>query len=294
MSIISYITRKIFQKGDNKRDQGLTTPKDIVRYNDISYGNDGEWNLLDVYYPIQPSKEKLPVIVSVHGGGWVYGSKETYQFYCMSLAQNGFVVINFNYHLAPKFKFPAPVFDTNKVFHWLIKNADEYGIDINKIFAVGDSAGAQILGSYAAICTNPEYAKLYGIEVPKTLKLKAIALNCGIYHIPLKKFNKQSFLMRDYFLKKGSLQEKKMADFREYITRNYPPVYVMTSTGDFLKEEAPILIKELEEKSIPYKYQLYGDELNKLGHVFHCNINDEEAKKCNNDECEFFHQWETI
>lgn len=93
----------------------------------------------------------LPAIVSVHGG-WVYGSKEVYQFYCMSLARRGFAVVNFSYRLAPKHKFPAPLEDANAVFHWVLAHAGEYGFDPERIFAVGDSAGANILRLYSAAC----------------------------------------------------------------------------------------------------------------------------------------------
>ncbi|MBO4990034.1 MAG: alpha/beta hydrolase [Clostridia bacterium] len=291
MSIISYLTRKMFEKGDAKRDHSLTTPKDIVRFDNIPYGEGGEWNLLDVYRLRSRENEKLPVIVSVHGGGWVYGNKEGYQFYCMSLAEQGFAVVNFTYRLAPKFKFPAPVLDTNQVFHWLMEHAEEYGVDTDRIYAVGDSAGAQILGSYAAICTNSEYAKLYGVKVPEKLTIKAIALNCGVYQIiSRKKTDGISLLLREYFPKKGNSEEQNMADFRKYITKDFPAVFVMTATGDFLKEEAEILIKELKEKCVPYQYRLYGDNSNRLGHVFHCDIQSADAIKCNLEECAFFHR----
>ena len=82
-----------FGKGDRKRDAGLKTPEDVKRFDDISYGPDRKYQLLDVYR-LKDAEGKLPVIVSVHGGGWVYGTKETYQFYCMSLAQRGFAVVN--------------------------------------------------------------------------------------------------------------------------------------------------------------------------------------------------------
>lgn len=62
----------------------------------------------------------LPVIVSVHGGGWVFGSKEGYQFYCMSLAQLGFTIVNFSYRLAPEFPFPANIEDINSVMSWVM------------------------------------------------------------------------------------------------------------------------------------------------------------------------------
>ena len=106
MSLTSLIVRYNFGKGDRKRDAGLTTPDDVKRYDNIPYGRDKKWQILDVYRP-KEKEGKLPVIISVHGGGWVYGTKEVYQFYCMSLAQRGFAAVNFNYRLAPGHRYPA-------------------------------------------------------------------------------------------------------------------------------------------------------------------------------------------
>lgn len=88
MSLTSFMVRTIFKRGDDKRDAGCTTPQDIRRFDDIVYGLNPSWNRLDVYRP-KDAEGLLPVIVSVHGGGWVYGDKERYQYYCMSLAQQG-------------------------------------------------------------------------------------------------------------------------------------------------------------------------------------------------------------
>ncbi len=138
--------RRECTESDTARDAGLTTPEDIVRYDNICYDTDTKWQILDVYRPKAAEGQKLPVIVSVHGGGWVYGDKEVYQFYCMNLAQRGFAVVNFTYRLAPEFKYPAQMEDTNSVFTWVMNNADTYGFDTEHIFAVGDSAGAQNIG----------------------------------------------------------------------------------------------------------------------------------------------------
>ena len=109
MSEISDFVRRTFGESDTKRDAGLTTPHDVERFDDIVYGDDPKWQILDVYRPREASGKRLPVIVSIHGGGWVYGNKEVYQFYCMSLAQHGFAVVNHTYRLAPEFKFPASI-----------------------------------------------------------------------------------------------------------------------------------------------------------------------------------------
>lgn len=85
MSEISDKVREMFAAGDTVRDAGLTTPEDVERFDDICYGNDLKWQVLDVYRPKKCKGEKLPVLINMHGGGWVYGDKERYQFYCMSL-----------------------------------------------------------------------------------------------------------------------------------------------------------------------------------------------------------------
>lgn len=94
MSQASDTMRREWKINDAKRDAGLTTPEDICRYDDLVYGPDPVWNKLDVYRP-KNLEGKLPVIVNVHGGGWIYGDKELYQFYGMTLAQRKFAVVNF-------------------------------------------------------------------------------------------------------------------------------------------------------------------------------------------------------
>lgn len=123
----------------------------------------------------------IPVIVSVHGGGWGYGDKERYQYYCMSLAQQGFAVVNFSYRLASKYKFPAPLEDTNRVFVWLLAHAVRYGFDTHNVFGVGDNAGVHLLALYGACCTNPAYAALFTVRPPAGFVPRAVALNCGVY-----------------------------------------------------------------------------------------------------------------
>ena len=76
--MISRQMGRMFTKSDTVRDAGLGTPEGVHRFDDICYGEDAESQLLDVYRP-KGGAGSLPVIVSVHGGGWVYGDKERYQ-----------------------------------------------------------------------------------------------------------------------------------------------------------------------------------------------------------------------
>lgn len=294
MSQTSDYIRSSWKEADAERDAGLTTPADIVRYDDIVYGSDPKRQSLDVYRPKAGEGRKLPVIVSIHGGGWVYGDKELYQYYCMDLAQRGFAVVNFTYRLAPEYKFPAMIEDTNSVFAWVLANEDKYGFDLDHVFAVGDSAGAHNLSIYTCICSNPDYAKEYDFQPPAGFVPTAVALNCGVYDVEAEKSDPESMLIKllgDFLPEAGSKKELELLHVTAHLTENFPPVFLMTATGDFLSAQAPVFAAELVKKSIPFVLRFYGDSHNKLEHIFHCNIRMEDAKKCNNEECEFFRQY---
>lgn len=286
--------REEFKKNDDERDALMNTPEDVDRWDNIVYGHiDRNIQKLDVYRPKQASGEDLPVIISVHGGGWVYGDKERYQYYCMSLAQRGFAVVNFTYRLAPEHKFPAPLEDLNLVCKWVMKRAGRYHFDTERIFAVGDSAGAHLLGLYAGICTNPDYAKRYDFQVPENFSLTAIGLNCGIYDFnkedPTQQLN--TSLMQEFLPDGGTEEELENINVLNCITDVYPPVFCMTAVDDFLKAQAPLLITKLMENNVPFVFRVFGDKVNKLGHVFHCDIKTVDAAQCNDAECDFFREF---
>ena len=287
MSLTSMFLRASFKHSDNKRDAGLTIPDDIIRYDNISYGPHGIWNLLDVYRPRNAEKE-LPVIVSVHGGGWVYGDKERYQYYCMSLAEQGFAVVNFSYRLAPKNKFPASLEDTNSVFHWVLDNRAAYGFDCSHIFAVGDSAGAHNLGLYCCVCSDSAYAGTYPFTPPAGFTPTAIALNCGVYRIRKENKDLTARLMADFMPEKGTEAEMNQISVIDHLSSGFPPCFLMTCEGDFLAEAAPPMAEALRAIGVPVNYHYYGDAQHVLGHVFHCNIRLPEAQQRNLDECEWF------
>jgi acetyl esterase/lipase len=291
MSEMSDRIRQMFGEGDTIRDAGLTSPEDVERFDNIVYGEDAKWQIMDVYRPKNRAGEKLPVIVSIHGGGWVYGDKERYQYYCMSLAQQGFAVVNFTYRLAPEFKFPAPLEDANLVFGWILEHAAEYGMDTDHIFGVGDSAGAHQLGLYANLLTNPDYAARFDFKAPAGLKLAGIALNCGAYDIDISNPTDMTTgpLMKDYLPNQGSPEELDMINVVNHVTKDFPPTFYMTCTGDFLLTQAPLLGKALLDNTVPHEFRFFGDADHELGHVFHCNMKMEEAHQCNKEECDFFH-----
>ena len=298
MSELSDRLRREFAAGDTIRDAGLSTPDDIERYDDLRYGEDRSFNTLDIYRLKEKKGEQLPVIVLVHGGAWVYGDKGVYQYYAMSLAGRGFAVVNFSYRLAPENRFPAQLEDICAVFRWMKDNQEKYGLDLLNVFAVGDSAGGHLLGLFAALYSNPAYLKSLSekykdvdFSVPiQLLSLNAIALNCGKYDLSRENEEDKDTreIIKDFFANGGDEEEFRLANVITWITKYYPPVFIMTCPGDFLKYQAPFITEALMDKGVPFDFRFYGDADNPLTHVFHCNVRLEDGRICNDDECAFF------
>lgn len=284
MSRKSIIFREMCAVSDAERDAGLTTPPGVERFDDIQYGSDSQWNVLDVYRP-KALSGKLPVIVSFHGGGWVYGDKNVYQFYCMELAKRGFAVVNYSYRLAPEYTYPAPYEDTNEVFRWLLENADRYGFDTDNIFGVGDSAGALGMAIYALIITDRKYAEYYDFTVPEGLRLKGLGLSCGLYKV---KESKTVSTLRDFLKKEDYPAMLERLNVVDMVSSSFPPCFLMTAVGDFLRDESVRFAERLGKAGVRYEYKLYGTEKEPLGHVFHCNVRLAEAAQANDDMCAFF------
>lgn len=294
MSKASDTIREMFSKGDAMRDAGLEIPSDIKRYSDIAYGNKGEhpqWQLLDVYRPAdQPEDKKLPVIVVIHGGGWVYGDKEVYKYYSASLSQRGFAVVCYSYRLAPEYTFPSSLEDSCAVINWIVDNADKYGFDLDNVFGVGDSAGGTLIGITAAFLTNKEYASKFDFKASDKFKFKGIAFNCAAFEISSVKEadDNMGSLMDDLFGRKVTDEDLEIMNAGNYITEAYPPSFIMSATGDFLKDELPQMVEVMIKNSVPFTCKYYTSPNGELGHVFHCNMRLPEATVCNDDEVLFF------
>lgn len=273
-------------RSDRKRDSLIPLPLGITECRNISYGSHGKDSLLDVYYPMG-THEPLPTIVSIHGGGYVYGSKEIYRRYGMDMARRGFAFVNFNYRLAPKWRFPTPLWDTNAVMDWICKNAVRYHLDPARIILVGDSAGAQLASQYAAIASNPDYAALFHMTVP-AITIRALGLNCGMYDMVLRAASPRKGIQLDYLGKELPDNDPRF-DVLGAIHANYPSAYITTSCHDFLRDCAEPMYNFLSSKGIRTAWKCYGSEEDEtVGHVFHVNIPLPDAIRCNDDAAAFF------
>jgi acetyl esterase/lipase len=98
---------------------------------------------LDVYKPSQ-AKTPTPVVMFIHGGGWVVGSKEESSLWALPYLQMGFAVVNVEYRLGKASLAPAAVEDCLCALHWIGQNAKKYNFDLTKVIVTGGSAGGHL------------------------------------------------------------------------------------------------------------------------------------------------------
>jgi acetyl esterase/lipase len=119
---------------------------------DITYSNLDIINLkLDIYYPLAASG-LLPAVIYLHGGGWIQGDKSDAASSpeISELTQRGFLVASVNYGLAPEYKILEQIENVKCAVRFLRANAARFGIDPDRIGAMGNSAGghlASLLGT---------------------------------------------------------------------------------------------------------------------------------------------------
>jgi acetyl esterase/lipase len=152
--------------------------RDVTVTRDEHYGAH-ERQRLDIFQP--PNGGKRPVLVYVHGGGFIAGNKRMpgtayYDNVGLWAVRNGYVGVTMTYRLAPENKYPAAAADVGGAVKWLIEHIAAYGGDPDNIVLLGQSAGSTHVATYAA---RPELHARAGGGV------RAIAMLSGVYDFTL-------------------------------------------------------------------------------------------------------------
>jgi len=144
---------------------------------DVKYGPDGR-NVLDVFVA-EDAAGARPVIMFVHGGGYVRGNKRPpgspfYDNVMVWAARNGMIGVNVEYRLAPQFPWPAGALDLGAAVHWVADHIAAHGGDPARVYLAGHSAGATHVATYVA------HREFHG---PKGSGLAGAMFSSGIYDL---------------------------------------------------------------------------------------------------------------
>jgi len=200
-----------------------------------------------------------PVVVYLHGGGWICGSARTHRKLAFRLAEAGFLVLNVDYRLAPEHPFPTPFEDCVAALRFARREAARWSGDAARIAVAGDSAGGNLAAATsAALADDPARPKaavlIYGVFDFATIGQGAMP---GIpADGPLADLGRQMIeLMVSSYL--GNAGERLAADVRVsplHAADRLPPSHVVVGSADPLAAQAEALVKSLSRAGVRHEY----------------------------------------
>lgn len=234
------------EKLESKPKPKINLPPGITWDFDVPYMKDGDVSQrLDIYYPEKRPIEPLPLIVHIHGGGWMGGSKHPCD--TRMLAQ-GYVLASVGYRFSQKAKFPAQIQDCQAAIRWLRANAKQYHINPEKVGVIGGSAG----GHLSALVGVSGGKKLFAAIGESTDQSDAVQCVCDIFGPKnfasvmeqaekdtkvknIFKFNTPSDPYSELIGANLSDREKTVAVSPiTYVDKNSPPTLILHGTHDAL------------------------------------------------------------
>lgn len=296
--ITVFLLQSLIETANPDTNSKDTTLSDgITRVADVPYADEGRNDsTLDIYYPSVTS-EPLPVVLWVHGGGWVLGDKKDIADYAVQLAKQGYVVVSMNYALAPDTKYPIPVIQTNQALTYVKNHVSEYQGDPENIFLAGNSAGAQIASQTAAVVTNPSLAKLMNITpAAQPEELRGVLLFCGPYN--LSTVANTSFpLIRTFLWSYTGVKT-----FEDYprlhemstvlqATAAYPPAFITSGNDDPLTSQSIELAQVLKRLDVEVETLFFSNSSEKLGHDYQFNLESDAGQQAIHSAVRFMQQY---
>jgi acetyl esterase/lipase len=226
----------------------------------------------------QDNSEKLPVYIHFHGGGFMFGTRNTEDAICAQTAiKMGVVVLNVNYRHTPEHVFPTAWHDAEDALAWVHKNIDTLGGDASRVVVGGISAGGQL----TAALTLEQHLKKSDVtkDLPtiagQILMIPCVAAPQTYDQGPGKKLKVSSYVENenapllpkkvvDYFtslLKAGipDLKDTKLnlVNSTEDEVKGLPPTVFGIAGLDPLRDEALLYAKLLSEANVPTEIRLF-------------------------------------
>jgi len=160
-------------------------PENVETKRDIVYVSNGHpRQALDLYLPKHRKHSKLPVIVFIHGGAWKQGDKSGGQHWVVPHVQTGeFVGVSVNYRLSQHAQWPAQIHDVKAAIRWLRGQADEFGIDPNRIGVIGTSAGGHLVSMLGVSGDVPELEGTLGEHTNQKSSVTCVVNYFGPAHL---------------------------------------------------------------------------------------------------------------
>jgi len=250
------VVRKVFAASGAKLAMALDRhePANVTGLINERYGADPDM-FLDLFRPVSASGP-LPLMVWVHGGGFVGGTKDEMAGFLKLVAGHGFAVAAPRYSLAPGRRYPTPLRQLMQALQYLQANAGRLLIDPDRIALAGDSAGAQIAAQAGALVTTLGYADAVGITPTITpAQLRGLILACGPYDLQLVRHPTSpagrlfmQVALQAYSGKRRFLDDPAFAawSITDHVSTAFPPALITVGNADPLRPHSELLADKLQ------------------------------------------------
>ncbi len=286
------IVRALFAYGGEKTAKALE-PYRVpgIAVTTEQYDPDDADATVDVYRAADAGPDAVqPVLVWIHGGGWVAGTPEEAGPYYTRFAAQGFTVVSVRYGLAPGRKYPLPLHQVNEALGHLQAHRERIGIDTDRIVIAGDSAGAQITSQIATMTTSPAYARDLGIEPALTPRqLRGVILHCGIYDAErflavgnlILKFGVLSIVRSYTGSREPSSPVLRQFSTIDHVTADFPTAFVAGGNADPLTDsQSKPLVERLRGLGVDVDTAFFpADYRPKLPHEFQFDLSTEAGQE---------------
>lgn len=204
--------------------------------------------------------EPVPVVVFAHGGGFVFGTLDSHDDFCRRMARGlGAVVVAVDYRLAPEHPHPAGLSDVHAAARWVVGNADELGVDPERLVLAGDSAGGNL-----ATCAALLARDVGGPEVRAQVLIYPMTVpghHGDSYHRFAEGYANTAAATDWYweqYLPDGAGPESwpPVSPVAADLT-GAPPVVMISADCDPLHDDAEVYARRLSEAGVPCWYRSY-------------------------------------
>ena len=202
-----------------------------------------------------------PLLMYIHGGGFVYGDLDSHDAPCRVLAEKGRVrVLSVTYRLAPEAPFPAAYDDSVAAFDWVRENADELGADPARLGVGGDSAGGNLAAGVAL--ARPGKVAFQLLIYPVTERVGGETASRELFSKGFYLTSEFIGVANENYLPAGADRaDPRLAPLYAEVPDGVAPAFVVTAGFDPLRDEGEAYAEKLRDAGVKVELRRFPDQI---------------------------------
>jgi acetyl esterase len=238
-------------------------PEEVTRVDDRLLPGDGHDVPVRVYTPSDAIGGNAPLLLWIHGGGWVIGDLDTADAVARALAnRSGAVTMSVDYRRAPEHPAPTPLEDCLAALTWCVENAELLGVDASRVAVGGDSAGANL-----AACLCQRVRNEFGPEIDFQLLVYPVT-DCTMSSPSMDENAEGYFLTKagmqwfvGHYLGDGDPKDPAVSPLHADNLAGLPPAMVITAEFDPLRDEGEAYAAALRDAGVTVVHTRYDGQI---------------------------------